>query len=80
MLLYLEENTASILGQDTVYTVKYSSLPEGVPKGKARGNSCRPRALFDRIFRAESYKSHYTINRPGVARAALEYLCYSFIH
>ena len=27
--------TVSVLGQDEVYTVKYSPLPEGVPKGEA---------------------------------------------
>ena len=29
----------SLLGQDEGYTVKYNPLPEGVPKGKAGGNS-----------------------------------------
>ena len=41
----------SALGQDKGYTVKYKPLPEGVPKGKVRGNSQRQRAIFDRIFR-----------------------------
>ena len=31
--------TVSILGLDSGYTVKYSPPPEGVPEGKARGNS-----------------------------------------
>ena len=29
----------SVLGRDKGYTVKYNPLPEGVPEGKARGNS-----------------------------------------
>ena len=29
----------NVLGRDEGYTVKYTHLPEGVPKGKARGNS-----------------------------------------
>ena len=29
----------SVLGRDEGYTVKYNPLPEGVPKGEARGNS-----------------------------------------
>ena len=29
----------SVLGRDEGYTVKYNPLPEGVPEGKARGNS-----------------------------------------
>ena len=31
--------TVSVLGRDKGYTVKYNPLPEGVPEGKARGNS-----------------------------------------
>ena len=31
--------TVSVLGQDEGYTVKYNPLAEGVPEGKARGNS-----------------------------------------
>jgi hypothetical protein len=31
--------TVSVLGRDEEYTVKYNPLPEGVPEGKARGNS-----------------------------------------
>ena len=31
--------TVSVLGWDKGYTVKYTPLPEGVPDGKARGNS-----------------------------------------
>ena len=31
--------TVSVLGQDEGYTVNYNPLPEGVPEGKARGNS-----------------------------------------
>ena len=39
--IYLAEShhIVSVLGQDKGYTVKYKSLPEGVPKGEARGNS-----------------------------------------
>ena len=33
--------TVSVLGRDKIYTVKYNPLPEGVPEGKARGNSPR---------------------------------------
>ena len=29
----------SVLGQEEGYMVKYTPLSEGVPKGKARGNS-----------------------------------------
>ena len=29
----------SVLGQEKEYTVKYNPLSEGVPEGKARGNS-----------------------------------------
>ena len=29
----------SVLGQEELYTVKYTLLPDGVPKGEARGNS-----------------------------------------
>ena len=32
-------STVSILGREEGYTVKYTPLPEGVPKGEARGNS-----------------------------------------
>ena len=35
MLGLYEENILSVLGQDKGYTVKYTPLPEGVPKGKA---------------------------------------------
>ena len=28
-----------VFGRDEKYTVKYNPLPEGVPEGKARGNS-----------------------------------------
>ena len=31
--------TVSVLGRDEGYTVKYNPLPEGVPEGKAGGNS-----------------------------------------
>ena len=31
--------SVSVLGRDEGYTVKYNPLPEGVPKGEARGNS-----------------------------------------
>ena len=31
--------TVSVLGQDEGYTEKYNPLAEGVPEGKARGNS-----------------------------------------
>ena len=41
--------TVSVLGRDEGYTVKYNPLPEGVPEGKARGNSFRQRVLFDCI-------------------------------
>ena len=39
----------SVLGQDVGYTVKFNTLPEGVPKGKAQGNYWRQRVIFDRI-------------------------------
>ena len=29
----------SVLGREEGYTVKYTPPPEGVPEGKARGNS-----------------------------------------
>ena len=32
------EGAASVLGQGGGYTVKYNPLPEGVPKGEARGS------------------------------------------
>ena len=32
-------DTVSVLGQDEGYTVIYNPLSEGVPEGKARGNS-----------------------------------------
>ena len=31
--------TVSVLGRDEGFTVKYTPLPEGVPKGEAQGNS-----------------------------------------
>ena len=31
--------TVSVLGRDEGYTVKYTPSPEGVPEGKAQGNS-----------------------------------------
>ena len=31
--------TVSVLGQGEGYRVKFNPLPEGVPEGKARGNS-----------------------------------------
>ena len=31
----------SVLGQDEGYTVKYNPLTEGVPEGKAQGNSLK---------------------------------------
>ena len=34
-----KNDIVSVLGQDKEFTVKYKPLPEGVPKGKARGNS-----------------------------------------
>ena len=37
--LYILYCTVSVLGQDEKYTVKYNPLSEGVPKGKAQGNS-----------------------------------------
>ena len=46
--------TVSLLGRDKGYTVKYFPLPEGVPEGKAWGNSWRQRVIFDRISRVES--------------------------
>ena len=36
---FLLIENVSVLGQEEGYTVKYIPLPEGVPKGKARGNS-----------------------------------------
>ena len=33
------KHIVSVLGRDKGYTVKYNPLPEGVPEGKARGNS-----------------------------------------
>ena len=50
----------AIIG-DKGYTVKYNPLPEGVPKGEARGNSWRQRGIFDRISRVESYNGQYII-------------------
>ena len=47
-------NTVSVLGREEGYTVKYTPPPEGVPEGKARGNSGRRRGIFDRISRVES--------------------------
>ena len=41
--------TVSVLGRDKGYMVKYSPFPEGVPEGKARGNSRMPMCLFDLI-------------------------------
>ena len=32
-------DTVSVLGQDKGFPVKYNPLPEGIPKGEARGNS-----------------------------------------
>ena len=43
--------TVSVLGRDKGYTVKYSPPPEGVPEGKARGNSRMWMSLFDLISR-----------------------------
>ena len=37
--LQIAINTVSVLGREEGYTVKYTPLPEGVPKGEARGNS-----------------------------------------
>ena len=37
-----------VLGQDKKYGPKYP-LHEGVSEGKARGNSRRPRGIFNRI-------------------------------
>ena len=34
-----QTDIVSVLGRDKGYTVKYNPLPEGVPEGKARGNS-----------------------------------------
>ena len=36
---YMAVCTASVLGQEEGYTVKYTPSPEGVPEGEARGNS-----------------------------------------
>ena len=44
----------SVLERDKGYTVKYNPMPEGVPVGKAQGNSWTQRVIFDRIFRVES--------------------------
>ena len=41
--------------------VKYSPSPNGVPKGKARKNSLRQRALFNHIFLVESSYRQYNI-------------------
>ena len=49
------------LGQDKGYTVKYKSLSEGVPKGKARGNSSRQGVIFERISQVKSLYGHYII-------------------
>ena len=38
-LVDVTTSTISVLGQEEGYTVKYTPLPEGVPEGKARGNS-----------------------------------------
>ena len=32
-------NNVSVLGREEGYTVKYTPTPEGVPEGKAEGNS-----------------------------------------
>ena len=45
--------TVSVLGRDVGYTVKFNTLPEGVPKGKAQGNYWRQRVIFDRISLTE---------------------------
>ena len=37
------------LGRDEGYTVKYSPLPEGVPKGKAQGNSQKANLFSFRV-------------------------------
>ena len=37
----------TVFGQDKGYTVKYSPSHEGVPEGKAQGNSQRRRAILD---------------------------------
>ena len=34
-----ESLSLSVLGPDEGYTVKYNTLPEGVPEGEAQGNS-----------------------------------------
>ena len=40
--------------QEEGYTVKYTPPPEGVPEGKARGNSWKRRGIFDRTSRVKS--------------------------
>ena len=35
----LVNHTVSVLGREEVYTAKYTPSPEGVPEGKAGGNS-----------------------------------------
>ena len=37
--VYSVQYIVSVLGREEGYTVKYTPLPEGVPKGEARGNS-----------------------------------------
>ena len=38
-LYFWLNNIVSVLGLDSGYTVKYTPTPEGVPEGKAGGNS-----------------------------------------
>ena len=33
------QHTVSVLGREERYTGKYTPSPEGIPEGKARGNS-----------------------------------------
>ena len=35
----LKSITVSVLGRDKGFTVKYTPLPKGVPKGEGQGNS-----------------------------------------
>ena len=51
---YSVQYIVSVLGLNSEYTVKYRPPPEGVPEGKAQGNSGRLRAIFVRISRVES--------------------------
>ena len=43
-------DTVCVLGQGDGYMVKYTTLPKGVPEGKAQGNSWMQSDIFYRIY------------------------------